>query len=110
MVINHWAAALGPALEAQEALTTLTGGGSSDLREKAVSLAGLLFEMVGQENGRQKAIEIIDSGKAEKKMREIIEAQGGNPNVKIKDIPANSEKKLFIQNKQVKSYGLALKI
>ena len=72
---------IGPALEAREALMTLQGNGPPDLRDKAVSLAGILFEMVGVEQGRTYAEEIIDSGKAEAKMREIIVAQGGNPKV-----------------------------
>ncbi len=78
---------MGPALEAKEALTTLMGGGSPDLREKAVSLASMLFDMVGVENPRGMAEEMIDSGKALQKMREIIAAQGGNPNVKPADLP-----------------------
>jgi AMP phosphorylase len=78
---------MGPALEAKEALTTLMGGGPPDLREKAVSLASMLFEMVGVENPRGMAEEMIASGKALKKMREIITAQGGNPNVKPEDLP-----------------------
>jgi AMP phosphorylase len=82
---------IGPALEAKEALIALTGGGPPDLREKAVSLAGMLFEMVGAENGRAKAEEMLDSGKAEKKMREIIGAQGGNPAVKPEDISVGPE-------------------
>jgi AMP phosphorylase len=82
---------IGPALEACEALTTLMGGGPLDLRDKAVSLAGMLFEMVGAENGRVKAEEMLDSGKAEAKMREIIATQGGNPAVKPDDLPIGSE-------------------
>jgi AMP phosphorylase len=82
---------IGPALEACEALTTLMGGGPPDLRDKAVSLAGMLFEMVGVEDGRVKAEEILDSGKAEAKMREIIAAQGGDPGVKPDDLPIGSE-------------------
>ncbi|MCW3994689.1 MAG: AMP phosphorylase [Candidatus Bathyarchaeota archaeon] len=77
---------IGPALEAREALTTLMGGGPPDLHEKAVSLAGMLFDMVGVENPRGMAEEMIDSGKAEKKLREIIAAQGGNPEVKPETI------------------------
>jgi AMP phosphorylase len=61
------------------------------LREKAVSLAGILFEMVGVENSRDMAEEMIDSGKAIKKMRDIIDAQGGNPNVKPEDLPVGPE-------------------
>jgi AMP phosphorylase len=83
---------IGPALEACEALTTLMGTGPADLRDKAVSLAGMLFEMVGAENGRSKAEEMLESGKAEKKMREIIAAQGGNPSVKPDDLPIGDEK------------------
>jgi AMP phosphorylase len=78
---------MGPALEAKEALTTLMGKGPPDLREKAVSLASMLFEMVGAKNPRGIAEEMIDSGKAIKKMREIIEAQGGNPNIEPDAIP-----------------------
>jgi AMP phosphorylase len=83
---------IGPCLEAQEALSTLMGGGPPDLREKAVGLAGMLFEMVGIENGVAKAEKMLESGKAEKKMREIIGAQGGNPNVKPDDLPIGNER------------------
>ncbi len=78
---------MGPALEAKEALATLMGGGPPDLREKAISLSSMLFEMVGVENPRGKAEQIIDSGQALKKMCEIIEAQGGDPKVKPEDLP-----------------------
>ena len=81
---------IGPALEAREALSTLMGGGTPDLRDKAVSLAGMLFEMVGVENGQVQAEEMIDSGKAEAKMREIIAAQGGNPKVQPDRHPGGS--------------------
>jgi AMP phosphorylase len=89
---------IGPALEAREALTTLMGGGPPDLREKAVSLAGMLFEMVGVENPRGMAEEMIDSGKAMKKMREIIGAQGGNPEVKPEDLIVGPESAVLRSN------------
>ena len=79
--------AVGPALEAREALMALTGNGQQDLLDKATSLAGVLFEMVGIENGRRKAAAILDSGKAEEKLREIIGAQGGDAKIKPEDIP-----------------------
>jgi AMP phosphorylase len=82
---------IGPALEAREALSTLMGGGPPDLREKAVSLASMLFEMVEVENPRGMAEEMIDSGRAMKKLREIIEAQGGDPAVKPEDLPVGPE-------------------
>jgi AMP phosphorylase len=83
--------AVGPALEAQEALTALMGDGPTDLKEKAVSLAGMLFGMAGVEGGRQKAEHMLQSGRAERKLREIIEAQGGNPRVTPNEIPVGEK-------------------
>ena len=51
----------------------------------------MLFEMVGVENGRAMAEDMLDSGKAMQKMREIIAAQGGNPAVKPEDLPVGPE-------------------
>jgi len=83
--------AVGPALEAREALMTLEGEWvSTSLVEKAAGLAGILFEMTGKAphgRGHEIAKEILRSGKALKKMREIIEAQGGDPKIKSKDVP-----------------------
>jgi AMP phosphorylase len=83
---------IGPALEAKEAMMTLMGSGPSDLREKAVSLSGLLFEMIGVANGRAKAEDMLDSGKAECKLREIIGAQGGKPTIKPDELHVGPEK------------------
>jgi AMP phosphorylase len=80
--------AIGPALEACEALSTLQGKGPVDLVDKATTLAGLLFEMTGVQNGKQKAEKILQSGKAEKKLRQIIEVQGGNSKIKAEEIHA----------------------
>ncbi|MGD6806370.1 MAG: AMP phosphorylase [Candidatus Bathyarchaeia archaeon] len=78
---------MGPALEAREALITLMGRGPPDLREKAVSLASMLFGMVGLENPRAIAEDMVNSGKALMKMREIIAAQGGDPSVRPEELP-----------------------
>jgi len=82
--------AIGPALEAREALLTLQGKGPKDLVEKATVLCDILFNETGQKN-HGVALEILKSGKAEKKMREIIEAQGGNPEIKPDDIVIGSK-------------------
>ncbi|MBS7631025.1 thymidine phosphorylase, partial [Candidatus Bathyarchaeota archaeon] len=82
--------AVGPALEAKEALEALMGNGPSDLIEKAITLASILFEMIGEENPREKASKILKSGDAEKKLREIIEAQGGDPEIQPEDIRLGS--------------------
>jgi len=83
---------VGPALEAQEALSVLMGERYvPDLVDKATDIAGILLEMSGMKNGKTLAMEILKSGKAEKKLREIIGAQGGNPEVKPEDIYVGEE-------------------
>jgi AMP phosphorylase len=85
--------AVGPALEAKEALECLEGGGPISLREKSTALAGVLLEMSGvatSGNGQNVAKSILESGKALKKMKEIIEAQGGDPRIRSQDIPIGS--------------------
>lgn len=88
--------AVGPALEAREALETLRGGGPRSLIEKATSLAGIMLELGGVVSpgmGRQMASDILKSGKAHQKMREIIEAQGGDPDVNPEDLPIGKKKR-----------------
>jgi AMP phosphorylase len=85
--------AVGPALEAKEAMQTLEGAGSQSLVEKSTALAGMLLEMGGKAskgNGQETARAILQSGKALKKMIEIIEAQGGNPHIRSEDIVVGS--------------------
>jgi len=82
---------IGPAIEAKEALNLLIdySAGPNSLIEKSTSLAGILLEMGGKAvkgQGRELAKEILRSGKAYEKMKQIIEAQGGDPNVKPDDI------------------------
>ncbi|HID60634.1 MAG TPA: thymidine phosphorylase, partial [Hadesarchaea archaeon] len=87
--------AVGPALEAREALETLRGDGPGSLVEKATSLAGVMLELggaVAHGLGRQAATKLLKSGKAYQKMREMIEAQGGNPDVKLEDIQIGDKK------------------
>jgi AMP phosphorylase len=81
---------VGPALEAEEAILTLMNKGPTSIREKATELAGILIEMGGLANrgqGQQVADTILSSGKALKKFKEIVEAQGGNPALNITDLP-----------------------
>lgn len=91
--------AVGPALEAMEALETLQGNGPGSLIEKATSLAGILLELGGVASlgtGKQMAREILKSGKAYQKMCEIIEAQGGKPDVRLEEIPIGDEKEVIL--------------
>ena len=82
---------VGSALEAQEALETLINpkSGPSSLVEKSCELSGILLEMAGKAlrgQGRDLAKQILYSGKAIDKFREIIEAQSANRDMKPDDI------------------------
>ncbi|MDO9537980.1 MAG: AMP phosphorylase [Thermoplasmata archaeon] len=78
---------IGPLLEAKEALMCLEGKApSTSVVEKSVAMAGILLEMGGMHNGKQIARDILDSGKALEKFREILQAQDGNPDLKSEDI------------------------
>ncbi|MBS3097534.1 AMP phosphorylase [Candidatus Woesearchaeota archaeon] len=73
---------IGPALEARDVLWILGNDkrGPKDLRMKALKMAGLMLEMggkAGKGNGFKLALDILKSGKAYKKIVEIIKAQGG---------------------------------
>ncbi|MCH7902384.1 AMP phosphorylase [archaeon] len=73
--------AFGPALEAKYALEILEGKFFDNLAQKSVELAGALLELiedVPKGKGFEKALNILESGKALEKMKEIIKAQGGN--------------------------------
>ncbi len=89
---------VGPALEAKEALEALINGGkncSTSLLEKSMSLAGLLLEVSGKSRrgyGKDLAYEIFRKGRAYLKMKEIIEAQGGDPDIKPEDLPVGQHK------------------
>ncbi len=90
--------AVGPALEAQEALHLLQdfSAGPDSLINKSCELAGMLLEMGGKAppgGGRDLAQEILSSGNAYKKMREIIAAQQGNPDISWKDVPVGQFRK-----------------
>jgi len=79
--------AIGPSLEAREALEVLMRKKNvPDLIDKTIHIAGILFEMTGKKNGDQLARDIIKSGKAEEKLREIIGLQHGNAEIKPEDI------------------------
>jgi len=78
---------IGPALEAKEALEVLMNKSNvSDLIEKACNIAGAVFELSGKQNGYALAKKILESGKAEKKLREIIHNQGGDSNIRPNEI------------------------
>jgi AMP phosphorylase len=87
---------IGPAIEVREALKVLeTMKAPNSLIEKSTALAGILLEMGGaalRGGGKEMAMETLRSGKAHKKLKEIIEVQGGNPNITYADIKPGEHK------------------
>ncbi|ADU96080.1 thymidine phosphorylase [Thermovibrio ammonificans] len=76
----------GNALEVKEAIEALGGKPQEDLLEVTSSLVGLLFQLTGRggfEEGKEKAIEVITSGRALKRFLSWIEFLGGDPDVKV---------------------------
>jgi thymidine phosphorylase len=69
---------IGPALEARDLLAVLRRDATAptDLRERALILAGALLDLAG-DGGRKRAEELLESGAAETKFLAICEAQGG---------------------------------
>lgn len=86
---------IGPALEAKEALETMINKkGPGSLVEKALGIVGLLFELAGKARkgeGVEFAKEIFYNGRTYEKFKEIIEAQGGNPNIKPEEVPIGNK-------------------
>ena len=81
--------AVGNALEVKEAIDTLKGEGPSDLTELCLTLGSYMLVLGGKakdaEEAKEILNEIIKSGKGLAKLRELVEAQGGNP--KLVDNP-----------------------
>ena len=71
---------IGPALEARDVLWLLKRDKRRpiDLEKKCVMMICEIFRMVGIKDCKSKAMEILNSGLAYKKMKEIIKAQQGN--------------------------------
>ncbi|HEX6589434.1 MAG TPA: thymidine phosphorylase, partial [Longimicrobiales bacterium] len=77
--------AVGNAIETEEAILTLQGGGPDDLRELTIVQTVEMMLLAGVETDRAAALaacaRALDDGRALEKMREIVAAQGGNPAV-----------------------------
>ncbi|HAF17726.1 MAG: thymidine phosphorylase [Thermacetogeniaceae bacterium] len=77
--------AVGNAQEVKEAISTLKGKGPSDLVELCLVLGGEMLAAAGvaasPEEGRKSLEKLLEQGAGLAKMREIITAQGGSPEV-----------------------------
>ena len=78
---------VGNALELEEAVAVLRGGGPEDLRQLCLELVGWMFHLGRRvdsvEEGKRLGIELIRSGKAFDRFRQMVGLQGGD--VKVVD-------------------------
>ncbi len=111
---------IGPNLEAREVLRVFKGGNGL-LAEKTAVMAAAVLKMVrgtSKEEGYRIAMHQLKTGKAYKKFRELIAAQGGDPDIReadikigkvTRDIVAQSEGKIaHIDNKAISRVCRAL--
>ncbi len=90
----------GNALEVRESIEVLSGGGPSDVVELTILLAREMLDAAGVTNGKDPEVALKD-GSAMDKWRQMISAQGGDP-----DAPLPTAKE-FIQIKAEKSGTIA---
>jgi thymidine phosphorylase len=73
---------VGNALEVQECIEVLHGGGPEDLRQLCLELAAWMFFLGGMSktvaHGKQLSAQIIASGQAFERFRQMVELQGGD--------------------------------
>jgi AMP phosphorylase len=97
--------AIGPVLEARECIRILeNGSGDASVIDKACGMAGILLEMAGEKDGKAKAKEILESGKAHRKFMEIVKVQNGRADLKSSDLVPGS----FVKDIHAKRDGRVL--
>ncbi len=77
--------AIGNALEVMEAVEAMRGNGPADLVELSIEIASrvvcLAFPDRTLEAAKEQVFTLLNDGSALKKFRELLEAQGGNPQI-----------------------------
>ena len=77
--------AVGNSLEVIEAIETLKGKGPADITELALKLSGIMVYLGGMaaspEEGMEKTRKALEDGSGLERLRQFIQAQGGNPAV-----------------------------
>lgn len=77
--------AVGNALEVEEAVQVLKGGGPADLRQLCLELAGEMIRIGGRaesfEEGKETARQVLSDGRALEKFRQMVRCQGGDDRI-----------------------------
>jgi pyrimidine-nucleoside phosphorylase/thymidine phosphorylase len=111
---------VGNALEVEECIEVMNGGGPADLRELSVELAAWMFCLADRtpniDEGRQLADTLLRDRSALKKFREIVVQQGGDPSTiddprrlpqALHRIPVPSPASGFVEAIQCEQVGIA---
>lgn len=76
---------VGNALEVEEAVQVLKGGGPEDLRQLCLELAGEMIRIGGRaesfEEGKETARQVLSDGRALEKFRQMVRCQGGDDRI-----------------------------
>lgn len=76
---------VGNALEVEEAVQVLKGGGPEDLRQLCLELAGEMIWIGGRaesfEKGKETARQVLSDGRALEKFRQMVRRQGGDDRI-----------------------------
>ena len=76
---------IGNALEVEEAIQVLKGGGPEDLRQLCLELAGEMIWIGGRaesfEEGKKTARQVLSDGRALEKFRQMVRHQGGDDRI-----------------------------
>ncbi len=116
--------AIGNSLEMKEAIDTLKGKGPKDLFELCLILGSKLLilsnKAINEYEARKILLDVVDSGKAYKKLLEMVESQGGdlsyieNPDLFLKSeyvLEVKSNKKGYVSSINAEEIGkLALSL
>ena len=115
--------AIGNAVEIGEAIDTLNGKGPSDLVDLVLEIGSDMLVMSGISMSRSAAREIllerIHDGSALLKLKEFVQAQGGNPRVidnpellpqPAEAVPVKSEKSGVVERLDALKIGMAAKL
>jgi pyrimidine-nucleoside phosphorylase len=111
---------VGNALEVEECIEVMNGGGPADLREVSLELAAWMFHLADPkrsvDQGRELADKLIRDKSALKKFRQIVVEQGGDPGA-IDDpqrlprvqhqVPVPSPAGGFVESIQCEQIGIA---
>lgn len=88
---------IGPILEARECISSIQHPecAPKDIIEKACRYSAAIMEMGGIADAEKKAHDILFSGKAYQKFKEIVKIQGGDPDVQPEDLELGKFKASF---------------